>query len=612
MDRKSLLLLAVTCVVLILWYPLMNHLYPPLPPPAPAPGQAAAPGLVQPLDGAAPAEPAAAPESITRTLPPGVAYSGFRAPAAEEQTLVLETDAARYVFTSHGGGLRHVELKGYPETIVRGRARREELPPVRFNRFAPTPLFAVLGADAGAAAQEYALRREGDRVIAERALPGGLHLVKEFRPESNYLVSAAFRLENRSATNVAAPPHELVIGTAAPVHTNDLPHFLGLFAGHDGGHKRVDEAWFANRTLGCFPGTPHAEFVSEWTNTAWAAVHNQFFAAIAIATNEPARAGTVRARHIDLANPEAAVLGGRPLFGFQTSLAYPGLVIPPQTALVRGFSYYVGPREYRLISRLGGEQDAVMGFDNFFGGRFSGFFARGLLLAMNGLHALGLPYGFAIIAITVIIKTLFFPLTQASTRSMKRMAALQPQMKALQEKYKDNPQKMNQKLMEFMREHRVNPAGGCIPILLQIPVFLGFYAMLQTAIELRGASFLWVWDLSQSDTIFTLPGLNFPVNPMPMLMAGTMLWQARIMPVAPNMDPMQQKIMKYMPLMFVVFLYSFSAGLTLYWTVQNLFSIAQMKLTKKLDDPAAEKALGQPAAAPPKPAPAPAPKKRAK
>jgi YidC/Oxa1 family membrane protein insertase len=161
---------------------------------------------------------------------------------------------------------------------------------------------------------------------------------------------------------------------------------------------------------------------------------------------------------------------------------------------------------------------------------------------------------------------------------MKRLAALQPQMKAIQEKYKDDPRKMNTKTMEFMKEHKVSPLGGCLPLLLQIPVFFGFYTMLQSAIELRGAKFLWVCDLSQSDTIFFIAG--FPVNPLPLLMGATMLWQARLTPASPGMDPSQQAIMKYMPLMMVVFLYNFSAGLTLYWTVQNLLSIAQMKLTR--------------------------------
>ena len=194
-----------------------------------------------------------------------------------------------------------------------------------------------------------------------------------------------------------------------------------------------------------------------------------------------------------------------------------------------------------------------------------------------------MPYGLAIIVITVIIKLLFWPLTQASTRSMKRMQELQPQMKALQEKYKDDPRKMNMKLMEFMKENKVSPLGGCLPMLLQIPVFFGFYRMIQSAIELRGARFLWACDLSQPDTILMLPGLNFPVNPLPLLMGATMLWQARLTPPSPGMDPVQQKMMRYMPLMFMVFLYNFSAGLTLYWTVQNLLTIAQMKLTRSRD-----------------------------
>ena len=217
-----------------------------------------------------------------------------------------------------------------------------------------------------------------------------------------------------------------------------------------------------------------------------------------------------------------------------------------------------------------------------FGG-FFGFFVKALFLSMNALHAFGISYGLAIICITIIIKLLFWPLTQTSTRSMKRMAALQPQMKALQEKYKDDPRKMNAKLMEFMKENKVSPLGGCLPMLIQIPIFFGFYRMLQSAIELRGAPFLWACDLSQPDTVGVIPGLNFPINPLPLIMGATQFWQVHLTPPSPGVDPVQQKIMKYMPLMFLVILYNFSAGLALYWTVQNLLTIVQMKLTKSVD-----------------------------
>jgi YidC/Oxa1 family membrane protein insertase len=222
--------------------------------------------------------------------------------------------------------------------------------------------------------------------------------------------------------------------------------------------------------------------------------------------------------------------------------------------------------------------DKIMGFGIF------GFISKILLLAMNWLHqALNLGYGTAIIVITVLLKILFWPLTAASTRSMKRMAALQPQMKALQEKYKDDPTKMNKKLMEFMREHKVSPLGGCMPMMLQMPVFFGFFSMIRSAIELRGAGFLWVADLSKPDTLFVIPSLGIPFNLLPLCMGATMLWQARLTPASPGVDPTQAKIMKYMPLMFMVFLYNYSAGLALYWTVQNLLTVAQTKLTRNID-----------------------------
>jgi len=234
-------------------------------------------------------------------------------------------------------------------------------------------------------------------------------------------------------------------------------------------------------------------------------------------------------------------------------------------------------------------------------GGFFGFFAKALLLAMNWLHqSLKFSYGWAIVMITFIIKVVFWPLTQASTRSMKRMQALQPQMKAIQEKYKDDPVKMNKKVMEFMKEHKVSPLGGCLPMLLQIPVFFGFYRMIQSAIELRGARFLWVSDLSQSDTLFVIPipalgfipifgiaGVGLPINLLPLIMGATMLWQAHLTPPSPGMDPTQAKLMRYMPLMFMLFLYNYSAGLTLYWTVQNLLTILKTKLTKTVPEPAA-------------------------
>jgi YidC/Oxa1 family membrane protein insertase len=272
--------------------------------------------------------------------------------------------------------------------------------------------------------------------------------------------------------------------------------------------------------------------------------------------------------------------------GYEAALVFPAETLAPHQILERQINLFAGPKEYQTLARIGdrfnNNLDLVMNFG------WAGFFSKALLLSMNWLHnALSFSYGWAIIAITIIIKLLFWPLTQASTRSMKRMQALQPQMNAIREKYKDDPVKANKKTMEYMKEHKVSPLGGCLPMVLQIPVFFGFYSMIQSAIELRGAHFLWVKDLSQPDTLFMIPGTTFPFNLLPLIMGVTMLWQARLTPPSPGMDPMQAKMMRYMPLMFIVFLYNFSAGLALYWTVQNLLTIAQTKLTKMAPDAAA-------------------------
>ncbi len=146
---------------------------------------------------------------------------------------------------------------------------------------------------------------------------------------------------------------------------------------------------------------------------------------------------------------------------------------------------------------------------------------------------------------------------------------------------KDDPLKKHQKTTEFLKEHKVSQFGSCLPTVLQIPVFFGFYWMLRNAIELRGAHFLWIYDLSQPDTVAYVAG--FPINPLPLIMGSTQLWQAQLTPPAPGMDPGQQKIMRFMPLIFIAALYRMSSGLTLYWTVQNLLSIVQMKITKNID-----------------------------
>jgi YidC/Oxa1 family membrane protein insertase len=518
----------------------------------------------------------------------------FVRPGATEELLVLENDNARYTFSSHGGGMKLVELKRYAAVVGKERRKNPAGPNLAsLNQQAPMPVLALLGSEAVQGDGLCKLTRTPAGARAEKQLTNGLRVVKEFRLSTNYLMEAAVRLENHGPDALTIPLQEWNVGTATPMGPHDANiAMMGLIEYNGSKAEYIGDSWFANRTLGCLPGVSRAEYVSG-TNVVWAAVHNQFFTLAVIPQSAAPR---LIARRIDLPRPSVSVLADNakamaPPVGFQGSMIYPELTLGTNQAVERRFLVYAGPKEYNLLARLGTQMgnnlDLIMDYGGFFG-----FFAKLLLLSMNGLNAFGLGYGLAIIVITIVIKLLFWPLTNASTKSMKRMAALQPQMKAIQEKYKDDPKKMNANLMKFMKEQKVSPMSGCFPMLLQIPVFFGFYKMLQSAIELRGARFLWAFDLSGPDTVYVIGWLNrlnfwpvtwlhdFPVNPIPLIMGATMVWQARMTPPSPGMDPAQQKIMKYMPLMFMVFLYNFSAGLTLYWTVQNLLTIAQMKLTK--------------------------------
>ncbi|MCI0348061.1 MAG: membrane protein insertase YidC, partial [Acidobacteriales bacterium] len=359
----------------------------------------------------------------------------------------------------------------------------------------------------------------GEVVRAEKLLSNQLYLVKEFSLTSNYLIVARVRFENRSGSALALPPQHWVAGTATPLNPQDDGEKVGLMWSNGSKQQQADNNYFLNRGLGCLPGTPRPEYRVAGEPVVWIAAQNQFFF-IAFMPKVP---GTeVVANKFTLPPPsvkeqaaDAKTITNQ--FAIQVTVSQPGTNLAQGLAFEREFTIYAGPKEYRTLERIGADLknnlEVVMGFGWF------GFFSKVLLLSMNGLHALGLSYGLAIIAITVIIKLLFWPLTQASTRSMKRMQTLQPQMKAIQEKFKDDPAKMNKKMMEFMRENKVSPLGGCLPLVLQIPVFIGFFQMVQSAIELRGAKFLWACDLSRPDTVLSLAGFN--VNPLPLLMGLT-------------------------------------------------------------------------------------------
>jgi YidC/Oxa1 family membrane protein insertase len=541
--------------------------------------------------------------TTTATAPAATTPAVFDT-SAPEQIIVLTNRQAdytnRYTFTSRGGGLKLVELLKFPQTISARWTTKNGAQTNGFaslNTLAGVPALAVLG-DAGLVGDgNFTLSQTGDGVRAEKVFTNGLRLVKEFHLGSNYLVHASVRLENTTTSSLALPEQEIVVGTATPMDADDN-NFLGYGGAmwFDGVNAQVcNPTYFNTNTslLFVIPRTPQSEYLAGAGNVVWAAVFNQFFALAAMPKSPAER---VVARPVTLPpfpNIELAP-GTPPPQGVQTALVYPAQTLTANSSVERQIVLFAGPKEYRTLARVGAElqnrADLAMnfgtGFASFWG--VGTFFAKLLLSGMNALHDLTrLGYGWTIVVITVLLRGIFWPLMAKSTRSMKRMQALAPEMAALKEKYKDDQQKYMSKQMELWKKHNVSPMSGCWPMLLQMPVFMGFFTMIRSAIELRGAHFLWVTDLSKPDTLFMIPGLNFPFNLLPLLMGGAMLWQSHLTPPSPGMDASQQKLMRYMPLMFLVFLYNYSGGLALYMTISTSLSVLQTKVTKNLKDPAA-------------------------
>ncbi|HEY4415124.1 MAG TPA: membrane protein insertase YidC [Verrucomicrobiae bacterium] len=520
-----------------------------------------------------------------------------------EELIVLTNANARYTFTSRGGGLKLVELLKYPETIsARWRKGNESASNgvATLNLHATVPVLAVLGNPSLMGDGNFTLTATGDGVHAEKLLTNGLLITKEFHLSSNYLVNASVSLKNESGQSFALPAQQYVVGTSTPMDVDDMAAmYIGAMWSDGKTYTDTPITYFNTNTsyLGVIPRTPTPDFHAGDGNVVWAAAHNQFFALLAMTpTNQPAQ--QVVAHPIELpqfAGAEQSPFSPR---GIETALVYPAQTLTVNSSVTRSITLFAGPKEFRTLSLIGEQfqnrADLAMnfgtGYMSFWG--VGTFFAKLLLSGMNWLHDItSMSYGWAIVTITLLMRAAFWPLTAASMRSAKKMQALAPEVKALKEKYKDDQQKFTQKQMELWKKNKVNPMSGCLPMLIQMPVFFGFLAMIRCAIELRGAHWLWVADLTKPDTIFMIPSLNFPFNLLPLLMVGAMVWQAHLQPASPGMDPSQQKMMRYMPLIFLLFLYNYSSGMALYMTVSTLAGVLQTKLTKLKTNPVATPAL---------------------
>ena len=531
----------------------------------------------------APAE-SAAPSPATPGAPAATAMTAVTYPAVGlAETVTLANDFIIVTLTNHGGAIDSVSLKKH-------LAVQDQPGLYTLNSLKAAPALSLTdfpGADRHTA---YSLVSKSSTTAVYRATSDNLEITRRYTLETapgrdDYQIRHETTFRNLTDKPQVLPRAVFNLGTSAPLNAADYGLYLNT------GYSDGKDTHFIARSdlegggflswIGMKDGAPPA-FVERPATIAWASVKNQFFCMI-LTPDQPGNG--VRVERVKL-DPHAPVDDNR-LYGVTGYAQFDLKPLEGRASSTFSASFYTGPNEYKRLGNTNvfkhGEEK-VMQFDAFFFNRifFSGFFAPLLLTIMTWVHSIVPNWGWSIVITTLLLKIVFLPLTLAASRSAKRMAKLQPHMQAMREKFKDNPQKLQTETLRIFKENKVNPVGGCIPVLITIPFFVGFFAMLQSTSELRFASFLWVNDLSSPDTIARIFGL--PLNIMPLLMGATMIFQMRLTPM-PSADPAQQTMFKVMPWIFTLFCYTFASGLALYSTINGLFTIGQQMIINRMPEP---------------------------
>ena len=293
----------------------------------------------------------------------------------------------------------------------------------------------------------------------------------------------------------------------------------------------------------------------------WVALKSRFFVQ-AFASSTPNTSFRVEA--VRDANKPAFALSH-----ISGAVAFPGALLDRGQSIERSYQLYIGPKKLKYLTALDQRLNEIMEFG------FFSWFCKPLVPLLNFFYDHLIPnYGVAIILLTLLVRLVFWPLTHKSTESAKRMRDVQPKIKAIQEQFKEEPHKLQQEIWKVYRENKVNPFSSCLPMLVQLPVFIALYTVLRSAVELRFAPFLWVSDLSEPENLFA-GVLPISLNILPLVMAAVTIVQSKLTPAMG--DPAQQKMMTWMmPLMMLFFFYSMPAALSLYWTVSTVLAIGQL------------------------------------
>ncbi|WP_457575193.1 membrane protein insertase YidC [Desulfomarina sp.] len=472
----------------------------------------------------------------------------------EAREIIVETDLYSAVFSEDGGTVKSFRLKKHKETHDADSpgmelVKTDDRYPLEFSWGSALGKRVLYDSER----QEVHLSRENDKAVLRMTANGsnGLRIEREYAFHNDtYLVDLTIRVQNSSSNPLQGIPQLYQINS--PFMGNSGPTSRYLFSG---------PVAFVNGEL----ETVKAKEFKDGPKTIkgaidWAGYEGNYFLC-----------GIVP---IDGAGNSFTMEGDQDL----TRMQLAGDLDTLQPGGVKEYKYHIfyGPKKLEMLKNIGYNLDKAVNFGWF------DVIAKPTLWLLNKFYSVFGNYGIAIILVTILFKVLFWPITQKGMKSMKNMQKLQPKMAKIKEKYKDDPTRMNQEVMSLYKTYKVNPLGGCLPMVLQIPVFFALYKVLLQSIELRHAPFmLWITDLSAPDRLylgFDIPYLGgFPV--LTVLMGASMFLQQKMSPS--TADPTQAKIMMFLPLIFTFMFIKFASGLVLYWFINNLLSILQQVIINR-------------------------------
>lgn len=475
-------------------------------------------------------------------------------PVKEELT-VVRTEPYTLIFSNAGGSLKAIALNKYQQDGQPELLYREDNP-ARY-------MFAIKSdLTPGISRKAFTLEKRGNTLEYSYVAPGELEIIKKYNLHDGLEYMEAEVIVRNLTKREIGFSYEMVGPTGLDNPRTQLSAEDSKASGVD---KRFLEA---DTKIGeTVWKTKVAKGVQERSGEIlWTGLKSRHFAVVLDPLGE---AKAVRVTPIDGKSMEVSVKS-------------PSLRILPGKEAKEGYRLYVGPIDAAKLASVGEGLDEIV--DNGFFGPIS----KVLLSVLRFFHKVTHSWGLSIILMTLLVNILLFPLTLKSFSSMHQMKKVQPHVQKLKEMHKDNPQKMNKEMMELYKKYNVNPLGGCLPMLLQMPIFIALYQGLMRSIELKGTSFLWIKDLSRPDAVHipvTLPFVGDSINILPLLMVGMMAVQQKISqgmtPATGDQASQQKMMMLMMPLLFGFIFYNMPAGLVLYWLTNTILMTSEQALISK-------------------------------